>query len=184
MNEILFFHCVPLSFQVSALFSIRRVQTVESSGGQRLQERQRATQHPDQDSAAPTNQKPTGQHRKTTGRETHTQTPWTSVFMVAHQEIHLLLGVCLFLFFNLMVAKYLLASGSVCLITKYNQKLKQFCFRCLFLIGLPRCIDSNFLRMSRLCMMCYLPSPGKSLSFQKYMNLCEIQRQSYSQGFN
>lgn len=34
------------------------------------------------------------------------------------------------------------------------------CFRCLFLIGPSRCIDSNCPRMKRLFMMWSLPSPG------------------------
>lgn len=34
------------------------------------------------------------------------------------------------------------------------------CFRCLFLIGPSRCINSNCPRMNRLCMMWSLPNPG------------------------
>lgn len=49
---------------------------MESAGGQRLQQRQRAAQHPDENSAAAANQRPAGLHWKTAGRDapTHSDT--------------------------------------------------------------------------------------------------------------
>lgn len=62
----------PLFCQVPALFSVWRVQAVESSGGQRIKKRQRETEHPDQDSAAEKNQRPKGFNWKPSGKDA----PW------------------------------------------------------------------------------------------------------------
>lgn len=134
-KEILFVHSLSLSvFQVSALFSVWWVQTLESSGRQRLKERQRETQHPDQDSAAPTDQRPEGLHRETTGRG--------------------LLSLYVFVY-NWFVDWF-----------KHHHHTLTWswlkCFRCLFLIGPARCINSNCPRMNRRCMMWSLPNPGNN----------------------
>lgn len=121
-----------LCLKILALFSVRRVQAVESSGGQRLQQGQGETRHPDENSAAATHQRSAGLHGKTAGRDTHTP---SSLTIKCKQGAH---PYCR---------------------REANENFG--CFRCLFPSGPAKCISSNSLRTSRLCTTWCSLSPGE-----------------------
>lgn len=70
---------------------------MESSGGQRLKERTREAEHPDEDSAAATNQNPDGLCRKTPGTHTHTHTGLSGLTVGLGLTLNVKCCRCLFL---------------------------------------------------------------------------------------